>query len=350
MSTIDLQTMSDIALDSPPQRSVSLSAIVDKEARMEFDGNYELVGPVPEVRYIKLGQGNKWAERALRDDEIPLSFREVPHELALSKDKGAIASYLREMGKAPGAASNAAAQLVDFYSLPESTIWITFADGLMWYAQAREEVIWRGSDPAGSYAPRIRRTLYGWRCTNKFEVPFHVSGLSSRLTKVASTQMTICKVEAAEYALRRIYNIPEPALMKARAARDAAVSAIENMISQLHWKEFETLIDILLARSGWHRVSALGGNEKDIDLMVEQAVTRETAFVQVKSKSSQVELERYVGIFDSSGMASRIIFACHSAKVPLTSDRPDVIIWDRATLAEIVLANGLFDWLLQRMG
>ena len=51
----------------------------------------------------------------------------------------------------------------------------------------------------------------------------------------------------------------------------------------LHQDDFETLVDLIFARGGWHRVSALGGNEADIDLAVEQSLTGERAFVQVKS-------------------------------------------------------------------
>ena len=317
---------------------------------MHSDMFSSIIGEMPEVRYIKLGSGNQWARRAYEEGEIPFSFREVPHELALTKNKAAIAAHLKDLGKGAGPAMNAAGQVLDFYTLPKSAIWITFVDGLMWHAQAEEEVVWLGIDDNADYAPRIRRTVSGWQATNKFDVPYYVSGLSSRLTKVASTQMTLCKVEAAEYAIRRIYNIPEPAVTAAKAARTEMIGTIENMIGHLHWTDFETLVDILLARSGWHRITALGGNEKDVDLLVEQTVTRETAFVQVKSKSDQAELDRYVRIFENYGMASRMIFACHTSKTPLRSDRADTIVWDRRRLSEMVLSNGLFDWLLQRMG
>ena len=65
------------------------------------------------------------------------------------------------------------------------------------------------------------------------------------------------------------------------------VAAAEQLIAGLHWADFETLVDVILARGGWHRVSALGGTMKDADLIVEQSVTQETALVQVKSAASQ---------------------------------------------------------------
>ncbi len=117
----------------------------------------------------------------------------------------------------------------------------------------------------------------------------------------------------------------------------------------MHWADFETLIDLLLSRGGWHRVSSLGGNMKDADIVVEQAVPKEMAFVQVKSAAGPRDIDDHVAIFDKNGVWNCMIFACHSPKGTLKSDRPEVVIWARAELAEMVFRNGLFDWLLDRV-
>ena len=73
------------------------------------------------------------------------------------------------------------------------------------------------------------------------------------------------------------------------------------LIAGLHWAEFETLVDLIFARSGWQRVSRVGGTLADVDLILEQPVTGETAFVQVKSKAGQSVLDDYIGRFRRSG-------------------------------------------------
>lgn len=88
---------------------------------------------------------------------------------------------------------------------------------------------------------------------------------------------------------------------------------------------------------------------KDVDMIVEQAITKETAFVQVKSASNQRELDHYVKIYEQHGGSAFMIYACHSPVGPLTSDRPDVLVWTRATLADQILRNGLMDWLMARV-
>ena len=234
-----------------------------------IDADYNFTGKRPEIRYIKLGPNNRWAKDALRRGEIPFSFREVPHELALTGDEDRITAHLIGQGKAQGAARNAARQVCAFYGLDEDAVWVTFADGLMWWTTAKREVVWLGE--SDDYAPRIRRCDGGWSCANRFDVPFEMSSLSSRLTKVASAQATICRIEAEDYLLRKILSVTEPSVRKAGLAKQAMIEAIEELIANLHWSDFETLVDLMLSRSGWHRVSALGGNMKDVDMIVEQA-------------------------------------------------------------------------------
>jgi hypothetical protein len=96
-------------------------------------------------------------------------------------------------------------------------------------------------------------------------------------------------------------------------------------------------------------IGSLGGNLKDVDLILEQAVTKETAFVQVKSKASQKVLEDYIRRFLEAGTFTRLIFACHSPKGALrVGERSDVIVWALPDFAEMVVKNGLVDWLIAR--
>ena len=313
---------------------------------IRFNEINEIVGPKPAVRYIKLGKNNAWADRALKSGEIPFSVKEVPHALALSGDEDRIAAHLIGLGKAQGAARNAARQVCTFYGLDETAIWITFADGYMWWTQATHEVIWLGE--SSDYAPRIRRSLHGWANATRFDVAFYMSGMSSRLTRLAGTQQTLCKVEADDYALRKIFHREEPAVIVARQVRETMLEAIVTMIANLDWADFETLIDLLLARGGWSRISGLGGNHKDADIVAEQAITVEKVFVQVKSTAGQKELDRYMDIFQKSGEWHRMIFACHSPQGKLVTTRPEVMVWSQRELAAMVFKNGLFDWLMDK--
>lgn len=167
---------------------------------------------------------------------------------------------------------------------------------------------------------------------------------------MASFRQTLCRVEASGYLLRKLNGLDEPAVLFAREARSRLLVSASALIADLHWADFETLIDILFARSGWHRTSVLGQTMKDADLIVEQVVTRETGLVQVKSAATQATLDEYLARFDEAGLWRRMFFVCHSPRGPLTAGgRNDVQAWTRDGVAERVLSHGLFDWLVARV-
>ncbi len=65
---------------------------------------------------------------------------------------------------------------------------------------------------------------------------------------MASAQATICRVEAEDYLLRKIFGVEEPAVRKAeRGVGKAVIAAIEDLVANLHWSDFETLVDLLLS-------------------------------------------------------------------------------------------------------
>lgn len=308
-------------------------------------------GSPPPVRYIKLGPGGAWAKRSLEHGEIHFGHREVAHEVAATRDKAAIMSLLTASERrSPVKAADFAREVLDFYTLGPDAIWITFEGGYLWWARAEPEVIpTERSDTTGS---RFRRTIGPWRKTDELGRDLRENALSTRLTKVGAYRQTLCRVEAEGYLLRKIAGEEEPIVAKALAVRADLVASAADLIAALHWRDFETLVDLILARGGWHRVSTLGGTMKDADLIVEQAVTGETALVQVKSAASQAVLDEYVAIFDGNGTWSRLIFVCHSPRGALEAppDRPEVIVWTRHGLAETAIGNGLFDWLIGRAG
>ncbi|PTM51468.1 restriction endonuclease [Phreatobacter oligotrophus] len=313
------------------------------------------------VRYIKLGPGGAWAARCISEGVLEYSAVAIPADLVADPDLDRVTGYYVDLGRPKAVARHSANQLNAFVTLPTTGIWITFHDGFLWWTHGAEsvelvaKVEGDGADGAGEYGPPHgflrRRTLGGWHKASLAGDLLGVSSLSTRLTRVAGYQRTICNIAEADYLLRRIRGERELLADRAIAARVAMEEVAGDMIAALHWADFETLVDLILARSGWNRVSALGGTQKDADMIVEQSVTGETALVQVKSAASQQVLDRYVDLHDRTSAHDRLIFACHSAKGRLYADaRDDVILWDRQGLAQAAIKNGLIDWLTTRVG
>jgi hypothetical protein len=153
----------------------------------------------------------------------------------------------------------------------------------MWWAFAAPEVTWIGGD-GSKHGERTRKTVDGWSKADVKDAHLKINSLSTRLTKVGAYRHTICNVEAKDYAIRRKNGVEEPLVSRSAAAPEVMLDVTVDALKLMDWRDFETLVDLIFARSGWNRVSAVGGNQKLIDLELEQSMTRERVAVQVKSQ------------------------------------------------------------------
>jgi hypothetical protein len=300
------------------------------------------------VRYIKFGRAGGWVDVSLERAELHFGHGKISHEMALVGDREAIKQMRIDQGRDTRAAAEDAREIVDFYHLGSDCLWITFARDHLWWTFAEPKVIWLGT--GNGHGERVRKSIGGWRSTDINGRPLKTNTLSTKLTKVASYRRTICAVDAQEYLLRRINGVEEPLIAKSVQARDALLAAITEAIASLHWADFETLVDVIFARSGWHRASALGGSQKLIDVVLEQPTTSERAAVQVKSSASQKTLDRYVDLVDEEGTFSRSFFICHSPKGSLEppAGRNDIHVWCESEVATAALRLGLADWIIEK--
>ncbi len=301
-----------------------------------------------EVRYIKLGRGGCWADVSIENGELHFGYRTVPHELCMRGDWEGVIAVLMQQGRSVGKARDGMREVRDFYTLGADCLWITFADRHLWWAFADPEVTWLGPEE-DSQGARKRRTIDGWHKCDVAGRLLSFESLSTRLTQVSSYRQTICSVKATDYLRRRINGEEEPVVTRARSARDAMIAAAAQMISQLHWADFETLVDLIFSRAGWQRLSRLGGSQADVDLVLEQPTTGERAFVQVKSKASQAVLDNYLDRYRRDGSCQRFFFVCHSPNGALSMVEDDRLhIWAGERLAETAVKAGLYDWLIER--
>lgn len=225
---------------------------------------------------------------------------------------------------------------------------MTTANGHLWWAFAEGPVLAIAN--AGLDGPtRYRRTRAGWCKTSLTGDPLALRSLSSALTRTASYQMTICAINHEDYLLRRIRGEADPLHAEASALKVAMQQIGLRMIRQLDWRDFETLADLIFARGGWQRNSVLGKDQADVDLILTQPTIGETAWVQIKSKTSQAALNDYLGRFWRDGSCDRFFFVCHSAAGALSlPTEPGLHLWSDGRLAEAAIDAGLYSWLIDR--
>lgn len=297
-------------------------------------------------RYIKLGPGGAWFDRCLAEGLVELGHAAAPHDVAVAGDWAVAKQAYLDQGHSAGKASDFVRELRDFYTLPASALWITIGRGRLWWTFADRTVEPVSGPGRGS---RIRRTVRGWRSTDLLGAPLELAGLSTRLTKVAAYRQTLCSIEAEDYLIRRINGVEEPDVARAFAAHQALTGTVDALIKRLDWRDFELLIDLIFAASGWRRISAVGGaTQSDSDLILRQAATGERAFVQVKSRASQAVLDDYIERFGASG-CQHLFFACHSPTGPLEAPQdPRIHVWLGARLAAQAVEAGLTPWLIEK--
>jgi hypothetical protein len=153
--------------------------------------------------------------------------------------------------------------------------------------------------------------------------------------------------------LRIIGDQKDPDAVKSAEARIEYIQAVDKLLRRLSPQDFEELIDLILTRTGWARISTLGKTREGIDLEVENLAAGETAFVQVKSSASQAVLNDYVERFQQRrDLYARMIFAVHSPRGDLrvgTRLTGTVHLWTGERVAELVVRLGLGEWVESKL-
>jgi hypothetical protein len=175
--------------------------------------------------------------------------------------------------------------------------------------------------------------------------------LSTALSSIAGYQRTICATREADYLVRRIRGEDEPLRLKADQLLGEISATAADLVRRLDWRDFETLVDLIFAHSGYKRRTALSGAKADIDFVAQQPLTGESAWVQVRSQASQAIFERYLERYRWGASASAFFFVYHSASRSLRTkaDMPGVHIWPADKVANAAVEAGLFRWIAERV-
>ena len=317
-----------------------------------------------DVRYIKLGVGGCWAKSCLEQGTIRLGYISDQHEECLRGNWAPVLEHwLRDRNGKIGPATNDLRQIMDFYTLPRTALWITIHNRLIYWCFADEEVselpdksrirkAWCFADEEVSEEldkSRIRKAIRGWsRNTQKGEL-LHVANVDGRVTKVHGYQGTICNVERNEYLIHKINGVETPEVVQAKIAFSKLFKAAGELIQGLWWHDFELLADLIFSRQGWQRVSVLGKTEKDIDLDLVSPITNKRLYVQVKSTADLKTLRKSIKAFRASGIYSEMYFVVHTADESVCRHKEDgVTILGLDKIAELAVNSGLMNWLIKK--
>jgi len=159
---------------------------------------------------------------------------------------------------------------------------------------------------------------------------------------------TICEVKEFEYLKRKLNGQLLPEVEDAARAENEMVKKIIPLMGLLTWQDFEMLVDLVFANSGWRRLGQVGKTQKTVDIELMLPTTGERASVQIKSAATKQDLAEYLNRLKDSQAYDRMFFVWHSGDVgEAEAKNVELIGLDR--LAKMVFDAGLTSWLREKV-
>lgn len=296
--------------------------------------------------YIKLGPGGAWELDSIASGRLRFLWADQSVDDINNQRWTSIEQQLRsKFGAASGQATRALNGLRTICASTPADIWITFHQAKLWWGRVSTAPV--AKDSISQY-----RTLQGgWRDTNQQGKLLVLTELPGKLAQLQAYRWTVCAVQHNDLLRRVLEGRSSPEALAIATQRNLLAAELTKAIRSLHWKDFETLVDLVFRDSGWIRVSVLGQQAKAYDLELREPITGDRCVVQIKSRAGLSELKDTLAQFSPSDYR-RIFFVVHSPSAALASveDLPDhVEIVPPEFLALRVIDAGLTTWLEEKL-
>lgn len=302
--------------------------------------------------YIKLGEGGKWAESSIEEGKIRVGWAQLTLEEINNwreeLNRKIIREYREQIGLSisKGAVSNNINRLRKIVTSTPDDVWITFHASHLWWCQVAE------SDIEEDKISKYRKVLHKWSNQNIQGNPLIITQISGRLSKMQRYSGTACNVGEKERKdlTRLINNQPSEEFLAISKAKSALAKKVGEGLALLHWKDFETLVDLIFRNTGWRRISMVGSTMKYVDMELEEPITGDLYQVQVKSKATSADLKEYAEKFSQSSFKT-LYFVVHDSQEKWAGSpkykNVELILQER--LANMVVELGLIEWLLRKV-
>ncbi len=300
------------------------------------------------ILFVKLGRQGSFEKDCIeKNNSLKLDYREINHELCIAKNWDKVEEEIKKLYKTEkSATTNHRNQVQKFYEEPETTMWITFYNGILRYCYAKKEIILNDD------MTKERRTISGWKSEDINGKTLFKQYLSGRLTKVEGYRGAICSVREKEYLLHKINGTTSKELEEVEQDLRSLQEKIGKLIKKLNPKDFEIFVDLIFRAASWSRAGLLGKTIKTIDIELIAPVTNEKAVVQVKSESNMNVFNEYKDrLSNMDAYYDKFFFVTHTPtpefqKYIESLEETKIQIWDCNKLSELSIHAGLIEWLI----
>jgi hypothetical protein len=293
--------------------------------------------------YIKLGRGGVWEEDSIKTGKLRLGWSQQCIEDINTRRWEVIERQLRieQEDKRSSVATNDLNALKSIVDSSLDDIWITFHQAKLWWTRLVPGLVEQDS------VSKFRRTALPWSDRAVNGRLLVVNDLPGKIGQLQGFRGTTCRVQYTDL-LRRTLNGTRSALAIAINNERSSLGAhLADAIKELHWKDFETLVDLVFRAAGWQRIGVLGLQTKAFDLELREPITGRRYLVQVKSRAGMSDLLETIANFSSDDF-ERIFFVVHSPARDFMStiDIPEHLdIVSPQRLGQLALNAGLVGWL-----
>jgi len=296
--------------------------------------------------YVKLGRGGRWEADSIQQSRLRLGWSNQSLADINAGRWSAIAEQLRqEQPNQPQVSTTDLNRLQDIALSTPEDVWITFHGAKLWWARLALGPI--EEDDISKY----RVTLDGWHDSSQSGRLLVVNDLPGKIAQLQGFRGTVCRVREKQLLRRVLEGTRSELASRIAAERAGLCKELEKAITELHWKDYETLVDLVFRHAGWLRVSVLGQHAKAYDLELREAITNDRYVVQVKSQATRADLNKTIQDFSEADYR-KVFFVVHSPAHDLANatDIPThvelVAPWHLAALA---LNAGLTHWLEEKV-
>jgi len=293
--------------------------------------------------YIKLGRGGAWEDECIATGKLRFGWsQQTPDDINTGRFN-LIERQLRATheGRPKGEATRALNGLRSIAESDESDVWITFHHAKLWWTRVASGPVERDD------VSMFRRTAQPWSDRDANGRLLVANDLPGRLAQTQGFRWTTCGINHADVLYRTLNGTRSDLSLAISSDRAALQQHLTEAIRELHWKDFEILVDLVFRNAGWIRVSVLGQHAKAYDLELREPITGDRYVVQVKSRAGLADLEETVANFSAKDYR-RVYFVVHSPSNDLANatdllSHVEVIPPD--VLARQAIDAGLVAWL-----
>lgn len=295
--------------------------------------------------YIKLGKGGEWEAESIQNGKMRLGWTGNPLADVNAGAWESIEGQLRAGQTHQGTATRDVNALQYIVEATDEDVWITFHASRLWWCRLANGPVEEDG------ISKFRRTAGPWQGRDTAGRRLSLAEIPGDISQLQGFRGTVCRVKAAATLGRLLRAETSPHHAAVTNARDRLAKELSVAIQSLHWKDFETLVDLLFRDAGWRRLGVLGETMKDADLELEEPITGDRYQVQIKSKAGHGDFAKSRDQFTGQGFR-KLFFVVHTPEDESLSkekrtDSVEVILPER--LAEMIGNAGLVGWVLSKI-